>query len=235
VANKLNLFENIEKLKLAKKKNKDDDTLDVGGIVGEEIIMASSQTDQLNAKTNGSLHTPNEDHSVHLTPSEVVTPVSKEPTKEEVEKKLDAMIESYERNKLLSIDDIYRKSSLVQDIKTTVFMVDVYAKALPENLPLDIKRESVLNIMKASEIKVDDLLSDAYKRIDSLNNVLESVVQSTEDLKVKNSASIRDLEKRIEELKRTVIEREKFQETQNTMIEYEIQRIINIVDFVKPK
>lgn len=166
---------------------------------------------------------------------EPLKPISKEPTKEEVEKKLDAMIESYERNKLLSIEDIYRKATLIQEIKSTVFMVDVYAKALPENLPMDIKRESVLNIMRASEIQVDDLLSDAYKRIDALNNVLESVVQSSEELKAKNTSTIRDLEKRIEELKRTMIEREKFQETQNTMIEYEIQRIINIVDFVKPK
>ena len=154
---------------------------------------------------------------------------------EDVEKKLDAMIESYERNKLLSIEDIYRKSSLILDVRSTVFMVDVYSKALPENLPIDVKRDSVLNIMKASEIRIDDLLSDAYKRIDALNNVLESVVQSTDELKSKNTATIKDLEKRIEELKRNMLEREKFQETQNTMIEYEIQRIINIVDFVKPK
>lgn len=166
---------------------------------------------------------------------EPLKPISKEPTKEEVEKKLDAMIESYERNKLLSIEDIYRKAALIQEIKSTVFMVDVYAKALPENLPMDIKRESVLNIMRASDIQVDDLLSDAYKRIDALNNVLESVVQTSDELKAKNTSTIRDLEKRIEELKRTMLEREKFQETQNTMIEYEIQRIINIVDFVKPK
>lgn len=154
---------------------------------------------------------------------------------EDVEKKLDAMIESYERNKLLSIEDIYRKANLINDVKSTVFMVDVYAKALPENLPLDVKRDSVLNIMKASELRVDDLLSDAYKRIDALNNILENVVQTTEELKTKNTATIRDLEKRIDELKRNIVEREKFQETQNTMIEYEIQRIINIVDFVKPK
>lgn len=168
-------------------------------------------------------------------PVEEAATTPKEPSKEEVEKKLDAMIESYERNKFLSIEDIYRKASLNQDIKKTVFMVDVYTKALPENLPLDIKRESVINIMKASDLEIDDFLSDAYKRIDALNNVLESVVQTTDELKLKNENSIRDLEKRIEELKNNIKERLSFQETQNTTIEYEIQRIINIVDFVKPK
>jgi predicted transcriptional regulator len=152
-----------------------------------------------------------------------------------IEKKLDTLIESYEKNKLLSIDDIYRKFGLETDVKRTVFMADIYMKALPENLPVDIKRESVHNIMNASEIKIDDLLNDAYKRIDSLNNVLEGVVATTEELRVKQIATIKDLEKRIEELKRTMMERDKFQDTQNTTIEYEIQRVINIVDFVKPK
>jgi len=152
-----------------------------------------------------------------------------------IEKKLDNLIESYEKNKLLSIDDIYRKFGLETDVKRTVFMADIYMKALPENLPVDIKRESVHNIMSASEIKIDDLLNDAYKRIDSLNNVLEGVVATTEELRVKQIATIKDLEKRIEELKRTMMERDKFQDTQNTTIEYEIQRVINIVDFVKPK
>ncbi len=152
-----------------------------------------------------------------------------------IEKKLDNLIESYEKNKLLSIDDIYRKFGLETDVKRTVFMADIYMKALPENLPVDIKRDSVHNIMNASEIKIDDLLNDAYKRIDSLNNVLEGVVATTEELRVKQIATVKDLEKRIEELKRTMMDRDKFQDTQNTTIEYEIQRVINIVDFVKPK
>lgn len=152
-----------------------------------------------------------------------------------IEKKLDNLIESYEKNKLLSIDDIYRKFGLETDVKRTIFMADIYMKALPENLPVDIKRDSVHNIMNASEIKIDDLLNDAYKRIDSLNNVLEGVVATTEELRAKQIATIKDLEKRIEELKRTMMERDKFQDTQNTTIEYEIQRVINIVDFVKPK
>ncbi len=114
-------------------------------------------------------------------------------------------------------------------------MADVYLKALPANLPVDIKRDSVMNIMSASDIKLEDLLGDAYKRIDALNNVLEKVVSTTEQMKKKNSNSITDLENRINELKKSVSDREKFQDTQNTTIEYEIQRIINIVDFVKPK
>lgn len=234
MANKLKIF---EKLGLMEKKQPED-ILEGSDLKKKDELEGEVQSSEvLKDNVNSVLSSEESVKSLssELKQDNASQSMTKEPSKEEVEKKLDAMIESYEKNKLLSIEDIYKKASLVTDVKATVFMVDVYGKALPENLPLDIKRESVLNIMKASDIKIDDLLSDAYKRIDALNNVLESVVQTTEDLKEKNSASIRDLEKRIEELKRTVVEREKFQETQNTMIGYEIQRIINIVDFVKPK
>ena len=149
--------------------------------------------------------------------------------------KLDLIIGAYEKNKMLTIDEIYRNAQLDSDIKKTIFMTDVYLKAIPENLPLDIKRETVLNIMKVSNIGLDDLLNDAYKRIDSLNTVLEETVATTQDIFDRNDATIRELEKRIEDLRGINKNRKKFQEDQNTMIEYEIQKIINLVEFVKPK
>ena len=156
-------------------------------------------------------------------------------TPNEISDKLDLIIGAYEKNKMLTIDEIYRNAHLDSEVKKTIFMTDVYLKAIPENLPLDIKRETVLNIMKVSNIGLDDLLSDAYKRIDSLNTVLEETVATTQEVFDRNDATIRELEKRIEDLKDVNKNRKKFQEDQNTMIEYEIQKIINLVEFVKPK
>lgn len=154
---------------------------------------------------------------------------------QKIEEKLDVLIESYERDKLMTVEDVYRKANLNKNIKETVFMVDVLMKALPENLPSDIKRESVANIMKASEMKIEDLLNDAYQRIDALNNVLEQTVQVTEQVNAKNEGTIRELEKRIDELRRDIQSRLKFQESQNSALEYEIQKVINIVEFIKGK
>lgn len=147
--------------------------------------------------------------------------------------KLDVLIESYERDKLMSVEDIYRKSSLVKTTKESIFMADVFLKALPENLPTDVKRESLWNIMKASDINVDSLLGDAYQRIDALNNVLEKTVNVTDDVNKKHENTIGELEKRIQDLKKDIKDRLKFQEAQNTTIEYEIQKIINLVEFIK--
>lgn len=167
------------------------------------------------------------------------TPKHEAPVKEDLPKdisdKLDLIIGAYEKNKLLTIDEIYRNAHLDSDVKKSIFMADVYIKAIPENLPLDIKRETVLNIMKVSNISLDDLLNDAYKRIDSLNTVLEETVATTQEVFERNEATIKELQKRIEDLKEINNNRRKFQEDQNTMIEYEIQKIINLVEFVKPK
>jgi len=162
-----------------------------------------------------------------------------EPAKEkesvQIEEKLDVLIGAYEKNKMMSIDDIYRNSRMEADKKKTIFMVDVFQKTLPENLPIDVKRASVMNIMDVSSINLENLLNDAFKRIDSLNSVLEETVNTTEEVLAKNNASIRELESRIKDLKKVIEAREQFQEDQTSVIEYEIQKIIGIVDFIKPK
>lgn len=150
-----------------------------------------------------------------------------------IEDKLDVLIESYEKNKFLSIDEVYRNKNLDKDTKQTIFIAEVFMKALPENLPIDIKKKSTLNILDASGLKKEELLNDAYIRIDALNTVLEETVAKTADMKSKNESSVKELLDRIEMLKRSVEERMEFEEKQSSVIEYEIQRIINIVDGIK--
>lgn len=178
------------------------------------------------------------DSELEIEPKRPVVDTSKvnvEDIPKNISDKLDLIIGAYEKNKLLTIEEIYRNAHLESEVKKTIFMTDVYLKAIPENLPIDIKRETVLNIMNVSNISLDDLLNDAYRRIDSLNTVLEETVSTTQDVFNRNEATIRELEKRIEDLREINRTRKKFQEDQNTMIEYEIQKIINLVEFVKPK
>lgn len=153
----------------------------------------------------------------------------------EIEDKLNVLMVAYEKNKMLSIEDIYRNARLSGDTRKSIFIADTFLKTLPENLPVDIKRTSLLNILGVSSISIEELLTDAFQRIDSLNTVLENTVNVSEDIVKKNELAIKELENRIEELKNITEIRNKFQDDQNTLIEYEIQKIINIVDFIKPK
>ena len=186
---------------------------------------ASPETEEIN-------ETVNEEKVVSVPPVEAQSEVIQE-QHSEIEEKLDVLIESYEKNKFLSIDEIYRNKNLDKDVKQSIFIAEVFMKALPENLPIDIKKKSALNILDASGLKKEELLNDAYIRIDALNTVLEETVAKTADLKSKNESSIRELEERIEMLKRNIEERHTFEEKQSSVIEYEIQRVINIVDGIK--
>ncbi len=186
---------------------------------------ASPETEEIN-------ETVNEEKLVSVPPVEEPPEVVQD-QHSEIEEKLDVLIESYEKNKFLSIDEIYRNKNLDKDVKQSIFIAEVFMKALPENLPIDIKKKSALNILDASGLKKEELLNDAYIRIDALNTVLEETVAKTAELKSKNESSIRELEERIEMLKRNIEERHTFEEKQSSVIEYEIQRVINIVDGIK--
>ncbi len=139
------------------------------------------------------------------------------------------------QNHLMNIESIYDCHNLIRQMSETVFMIELYGRTLPENLPIDVKRESVLSIIRASSIQIDDLLSDAYQRIDVLNEVLEDVAQKAEELDTENKAEIEMLEEKIQDLKNRIEKRTQYKQSQNAMIGYEIQRIVNIVEFIEPE
>jgi hypothetical protein len=188
----------FEKMGLIDPINKDSENTDE--VMSEEIYEEVPELDFVPDLTKLESNEPQSDDAA-LTAAKDIP--------KDIGDKLDLIIGAYEKNKLLTIEEIYRNAHLENEVKKTIFMADVYQKAIPENLPLDIKRETVLNIMNVSSISLEELLNDAYKRIDALNTVLEET-----------------------EINKN---RKKFQEDQNTMIEYEIQKIINLVEFVKPK
>ncbi len=136
---------------------------------------------------------------------------------------------------LMTVDDIYRKKRLTNTVKDTVFMIEVYEGTLPENLPVEVKRESVLNILEATQLDLKSLIGDAFNRIDILNNVLEDLSNKNDELNRTTLDKINDLERQIYELKVEMQRRGEYKETQNTSISYEIQRIVNIVEFIDPE
>lgn len=138
-------------------------------------------------------------------------------------------------NRIVNIESIYDKNQLIKQMSETVFMIELYNKTLPANLPIDVKRESVLNIVKASSIQIEELLADAYQRIDVLNEVLEDIALKSDELDKENRDEIEELEEKIQELKTRIQKRASYKQSQNAMIGYEIQRIVNIVEFINPE
>lgn len=142
---------------------------------------------------------------------------------------------SISKEVLLGVDEIYARQGLNYDKRKTIFMVNEFIQALPESLPIEIKRTSVKNIVAASGINLNELMNDAYIRLETLNQTLQGQIEATEGIIERNNQSIEALEAQILEIKKANTERHKKQEESKNAIEYETQRILNIVQFINPE
>lgn len=135
----------------------------------------------------------------------------------------------------LGVDEIYNRLHLNHDKRETIFIVNEFLNALPDSLPTDVKRKSIMDIIMASGIDIKNLIDDASKRLDELNTVLENQLNKTEEIIANNNKIISELENQITEIRKKDAERKKRQEDQKNAIEYENQRIVNSVQFINPE
>ncbi|MNB90977.1 hypothetical protein D3C81_634410 [compost metagenome] len=132
---------------------------------------------------------------------------------------------------LIDIDTMYEKAGL-QNLEKSIFKVDEFGKILPDSLPSDVKRQSVIGILTTSGLQIDALKSDADQRIGSINSVMEQFTNQTVDILNVSQNEISELELRIDELKRTITDRKALQEKQEKIADDEIEKISGIVKFL---
>lgn len=136
-------------------------------------------------------------------------------------------------DRVMNIQEIYRNLNLAPGGINTVFIIDSFSKALPENLPTAVKRQSVLNLISTSGMNVEDIIKDGKSRLAGLDNFLQSYVDKTDEVIAKNEAEIKLLEQKINEHKKYISEKKKLKQEQKALVEYESQRIQNIVQFIQ--
>jgi hypothetical protein len=131
-----------------------------------------------------------------------------------------------------SISDLYNAYGKKQKGTDTIFIVEGFVKALPENLSPNLKKRSVLNILKVSNINVDELVADGLSRIDNINSFLKTFKAETARIVKTKEAEIAELEDQIKQKKRELSERNRLQEKQENVIEYETHKIQSSLDFI---
>lgn len=135
----------------------------------------------------------------------------------------------------ISVKQVYERESLQYDKKRSIFMVDAFINALPKNLPYEVKRQSVLDILKASELDINALLGDGHRRLKSLKEELDIRTSETDRMVSHNEAAIYELETQIEKIKESTRERKQRQRIQKEEYEYETQKIEDILRFIHPE
>lgn len=140
---------------------------------------------------------------------------------------------SYVSEKALEIDDIYKNGDIDNDTLRSIYIIDSFLKALPETLPNEAKRQSVLNIISASGINLENLLEDGQKRLHLLHNYCESFTSKTEEIIKQYEIEIKEFTMKIEQCTEAINKRNELQKEQDLKLDYEMSKIESIIKFIK--
>jgi predicted phage tail protein len=135
----------------------------------------------------------------------------------------------------LPIKTIFEKFGLETKETSTVYLIENFIKALPNNLPADIKRQSIINLISASQLDITSLLKDGSRRLDVLNNYINDFSNNVAETILSNEKQIRKLNERIAYHNRIIEDKQNMRDAQKSEVAFEIQKIANIIDFIENK
>lgn len=134
----------------------------------------------------------------------------------------------------LSIDEIYTVYNLLPKAATsTVYLIDNFLKALPANLPYEVKRESLVSLFNASQINMQDLINDGKERLETLSQYFENFTKDLEEIIAYNKVQIKALNEKIDYHNSIIEERNRTLEEQKAIVKFEAQKISSIIEFVR--
>lgn len=137
-----------------------------------------------------------------------------------------------ELSEINTVDDICKAYGSI-DMEKSIYKVEEIKKVLPNSLPSAAKKESVLGMMKVSDITVEEVLEDAKIRKSMLNEVKDDFSKETINIIEESQREIQEHDKRINELKESINKRTLNQEKQEKIIEDELKKIDEISNFIK--
>ena len=134
----------------------------------------------------------------------------------------------------LTVEEIYEKAE-ISDLTKSIFKAEEFGNHLPNDLPSEVKRQSVIGILTASGLEVEELFEDAEKRINALKEVSTVTTEKSNQVITEKEQETIDLLNQIDSLKQDIIDRKAAQEKQDSIIKEELNKIGQILKFISPK
>jgi flagellar biosynthesis/type III secretory pathway chaperone len=132
------------------------------------------------------------------------------------------------------VSEVYNIYNLKLDGINTIFIIENFLKALPEYLPEDVKRQSLFDIIASSGMNMETLITDGSERLKSLNAFFEQFSTNTNKNIQEREKEIEILVKKINQCKTEIQGFEQLKDAQKATIDYEVQKVSNILRFVNP-
>ena len=133
--------------------------------------------------------------------------------------------------KKMMVNEIYSLYGLENSDINTVFMLQNFINALPQNLPKDVVKESVINIINASKVDLNHLLSDGKQRLEVLGKVMDGYYNETNKSISEYKEQIAKLLCLINDAEGQIKIKESILEEQIYLIKSESQKIDGIINF----
>lgn len=138
-------------------------------------------------------------------------------------------VKNYEEK--MRVSEIYSNFGLKNSSINTVFMIENFINALPQTLPKDVLKQSVINIMEASNINLNELIYDGEQRLKVLNEVLNGYNSETINKIAEYKEEISRLTSLINNCQRQIELKEAMLEDQTYMIKCESEKIEGIISY----
>ena len=134
----------------------------------------------------------------------------------------------------ISIDELYEKLQL-SNKEMSVFRIEEFLNALPNELPEEVKRTTVASLLKTAKIDLNVLIDDGDMRAIKLLSLFGKMKDAALAEKEANAERITELLNEIEELKSTNLEISKMLEEQTKLVTDEVEKIRKIQNFIGRK
>lgn len=139
------------------------------------------------------------------------------------------------KKKMLKIEEIYKNFEISSEGINSLSIVESFQKALPDYLPTDVKRQSILNIIDSSNVKVENLLKDGSDKLRCLNDFSETFTNESNGVISDFEKEIKKLTEKINGYKTAIDNMKKLHAEQDFTVRYEIEKINNILQFINPE
>ncbi|OPJ63981.1 hypothetical protein [Clostridium oryzae] len=136
-----------------------------------------------------------------------------------------------EPKRKLTVEEIYSLYNLGNSPVNTIFMVGNFINALPESLPHEVRKKSLISIINSSNTDLKELLSDGKKRLEALHKYSDEYYKSITDTIQEYNKKIAELKKLIDSYDEKIKANESLLKEQNNTIDYETEKINNIINF----
>lgn len=131
-------------------------------------------------------------------------------------------------------DDFVLEAYGNKERNPSIWKVEEVSSKLPETLPTEAKRESVIGLLNSFDIQVSDLVNDGIDRMESLEDLKDEKLTIISDAITKAESDIEEAKKVIFENEELIKDAKQRALAIKTRVSVEKERITSLCEFIEP-